>query len=122
VGGKGGFGSGPSIQNPLIWIDEDLKGNIPEVDTVEFCEEHGLGDDIRGRLIEHGYEETDALFVEKESNLKKRGFKIGHIAELRWALNKLLLTKFPELALRNPREEYRSAVSGTHTACHFFQV
>ncbi|KAJ7359334.1 hypothetical protein DFH08DRAFT_845811 [Mycena albidolilacea] len=112
VGGEGGFGSGPSIQSPLIWIDEDLKVNIPEVDTVEFCKEHGLGDDICGRLIEHGYEGTDTLFVEKESNLKKLGFKIGDIAELRWALKKLLLAKFPKLALRNSREEYRSAISG----------
>jgi hypothetical protein len=121
VGGDGGAGLGLSVPSPLVLLDKDLRAHIPDVDTEEFCEEHGLGDDIRQLLAENEYDGTDTLFVEKESNLEKLGFKIGHIAELRWALKKLLLKKFPERALRNSREAYRPNLYGTHAACHFFE-
>ncbi|KAJ7892854.1 hypothetical protein B0H14DRAFT_2686106 [Mycena olivaceomarginata] len=114
VGGDGGAGLGLSVPSPLVSLDKDLRAHIPDVDTEEFCKEHGLGDDIRELLAENEYDGTDTLFVEKESNLEKLGFKIGHIAELRWALKKLLLKKFPERALRNSREAYRPNLYGGH--------
>ncbi|KAJ7359342.1 hypothetical protein DFH08DRAFT_845849 [Mycena albidolilacea] len=112
VGGDGGTGLGLSLPSPLVSLDKDLRGRIPDVDTEEFCKEHGLGDDIRELLAENEYDGTDSLFVEKESKLQELGFQIGHIAELRWALKKLLLKKFPERALRNSREGYRPDLYG----------
>ncbi|KAJ7359333.1 hypothetical protein DFH08DRAFT_845804 [Mycena albidolilacea] len=111
-----GNGAGPdsSISSPLVSIDEDPKHKIPSVKTVDFCKAYGLSDDICERLVEEGYDKTASLFVEDEWKLQKLGFRIGHIAELRWTLKKMLLKDRPESALRNSREKYRPNLYGGH--------
>ncbi|KAF8187040.1 hypothetical protein K438DRAFT_1835518 [Mycena galopus ATCC 62051] len=89
--GVGGTGLGPSFSSAPVSIDPSSRNQIPQLETDKFCEEYHLGDDMRKLFDEHGFDTINSLFVVNESQLKELGFKVGHIAELRWAVKKMLL-------------------------------
>ncbi|KAJ7450597.1 hypothetical protein FB451DRAFT_719812 [Mycena latifolia] len=69
-----------------IWPGGNTDG-VPLSSVAEFCQITSLSDHIRDLLDECGFSTSDALFEAVESDLEKAGFKFGHIAELRRALN-----------------------------------
>ncbi|KAJ6587881.1 hypothetical protein B0H19DRAFT_1300195 [Mycena capillaripes] len=84
VGGRGGTGEGPKFNYRLLSIDG--KG-LPPLSVAEFCHEYKLSDKIHKLLDGQRFETVGALFKLTDTDLKGAGFKIGHIAELRRALN-----------------------------------
>ncbi|KAJ7364554.1 hypothetical protein DFH08DRAFT_839528 [Mycena albidolilacea] len=84
VGGRGGTGQGPRFSHQLITIDG--KG-LPPLSVAEFCQEYKLSDKIHKLLDDQGFETVGAFPKLTDTDLKDAGFKIGHIAELRRALD-----------------------------------
>ncbi|KAJ7906320.1 hypothetical protein B0H13DRAFT_2021163 [Mycena leptocephala] len=74
--------------------------------------EDELSNDICDLLIKHGYDPIGSLLDVKESELKSLGFKIGHNAELRWALKKMMLAKFGTVPIRNEEGKYKPILIG----------
>jgi hypothetical protein len=113
--GEGGIGDGLDIAGelPLLSIDDDSKDHLPDLSPAEFCQEYRLSNDIRDLLIKHGYDPIGSLLDVKESELKSLGFKIGHNAELRWALKKMMLAKFGTVPIRNEEGKYKPILSGS---------
>ncbi|KAJ7267040.1 hypothetical protein B0H12DRAFT_1257770 [Mycena haematopus] len=112
VGGAGGVGLGPSFSTNPVAIDSASIFQIPELDTIAFCEEHQLGDEICALLDDNGFDTINSyLLVEEEAQLKELGFKVGHIAELRWAVKKLA-QNFSTLPTANTQESYIPSIYG----------
>ncbi|KAJ6540304.1 hypothetical protein B0H19DRAFT_1268906 [Mycena capillaripes] len=84
IGGRGGIGQGPRLSHQLLSIDG--KG-LPPLSVAEFCKEYNLSDKIHKLLDDQGFETVGALLKLTDTGLKDAGFKIGHIAELRRAVN-----------------------------------
>ncbi|KAJ6587880.1 hypothetical protein B0H19DRAFT_1225921 [Mycena capillaripes] len=84
IGGSGGTGQGPTFSHQLLSIDGK---NLPPLSVAEFCQEYNLSDKIHKLLDEQGFETVGAFFKLTDTDLKDAGFKIGHIAELRRALD-----------------------------------
>jgi hypothetical protein len=84
TGGRGGTGQGPKFSHQLLSIE----GNgLPPLTMAEFCQEYQLSDKIHKLLDDHGFETVGALLKLTDTNLENAGFKVGHIAELKRALN-----------------------------------
>ncbi|KAJ6479045.1 hypothetical protein C8R45DRAFT_933823 [Mycena sanguinolenta] len=60
-----------------------------------FCEHYCLGDEITGLLRKIECTSPSSFQDIEELDLLKEGFKFGHIAELKWALKKLVGKDFP---------------------------
>ncbi|KAJ7809176.1 hypothetical protein B0H14DRAFT_2867494 [Mycena olivaceomarginata] len=71
-GGPGGTGQGPRISHPLLAID----GN-----------EYTLGGNLQKLLQDQGFETVGGLLEANDTAFENAGFKFGHIAELKRALN-----------------------------------
>ncbi|KAJ7450017.1 hypothetical protein B0H11DRAFT_1928400 [Mycena galericulata] len=91
IGGGGGTGQGLKFPKPLTWLNDTSKASFPAMTIVAFCEEYQLGEEIQRRLENNGFDEADDLLHADEFDLKDAGFKVGHIAELKWALKKIAL-------------------------------
>jgi hypothetical protein len=113
--GEGGIGDGLDIAGelPLLSIDDDSKDDLPDLSPADFCQEYRLSNDICDLLIKHGYDPIGSLLDVKESELKSLGFKIGHNAELRWALKKMMLAKFSTVPIRNEEGKYKPILIGS---------
>jgi hypothetical protein len=46
--------------------------------------------DISDLLLDKGFETPGALLHVSDTELSRAGFKVGHIAELKWALRKMV--------------------------------
>ncbi|KAJ6587920.1 hypothetical protein B0H19DRAFT_195986 [Mycena capillaripes] len=84
IGGRGGPGQGPRFSQKLLSIDGT---GLPSLSVAEFCQEYQLSDKIHQLLDDQGFETVGALFKLTDTDLKNTGFKIGHTAELRRALD-----------------------------------
>ncbi|KAF7360337.1 hypothetical protein MVEN_00763200 [Mycena venus] len=91
-------------------------GTTPALDDWDrdrFCEEYHLGDEIRELLESHGFDIADSLLDTGDTALEELGFKVGHIAELNWALKKMMLRRFPTMSLTvNTQGKYKPVISG----------
>ncbi|KAF7360378.1 hypothetical protein MVEN_00767600 [Mycena venus] len=113
-GGEGGIGDGPDIAGlaPPASIDDDSKDDLPDLSPAEFCQQYGLEDVICNLLVKHRFDPIGSLLDVKESTLKSLGFKIGHIAELRWAMKKVILAKYGTMPVRNGEAKYVPEIIG----------
>jgi hypothetical protein len=84
VGGRGGIGKGPKFSHQMLSIDGT---GLPPLTMAEFCQEYKLSDRIHKLLDDHGFETVGSLLKITDTDLANAGFKIGHIAELKRALN-----------------------------------
>ncbi|KAJ7814820.1 hypothetical protein B0H14DRAFT_2603865 [Mycena olivaceomarginata] len=83
-GGPGGTGQGPRISHPLLAID----GNgLPPLTLAKFCQEYTLGGNLQKLLQDQGFEMVGGLLEANDTAFENTGFKFGHIAELKRALN-----------------------------------
>ncbi|KAF7360335.1 hypothetical protein MVEN_00763000 [Mycena venus] len=112
VGGAGGPGLGPRYAPEPVTIDNPAKNQILDFATDEFCDEYRLGNDIQQLLVEQGFDPINALFDTKEDRLEELGFKVGQIAELRWALKKMLLDKYPSIRVVTSEAELTTSICG----------
>ncbi|KAJ6592195.1 hypothetical protein DFH09DRAFT_1136837 [Mycena vulgaris] len=92
IGGRGGIGQGLRFGKPLASMEEQLKAKVPRLrlDTEGFCQTYSLGDEICELLKNSGFETAGALLEVSDTTLKKAKFKLGHVAELKWALKKMV--------------------------------
>ncbi|KAK7017309.1 hypothetical protein R3P38DRAFT_3201745 [Favolaschia claudopus] len=100
---KGGEGCNPNLLPELILLkkdDEALAG--AKMSMATFCKTYDLGDDIRELLDNQGLDPVHSLFELQDANLLEYGFPIGSIAELKWALKKMMHTEHPEVCLIAP--------------------
>ncbi|KAF7344205.1 hypothetical protein MVEN_01711000 [Mycena venus] len=111
-GETGGYGAGLVVEAPVVHIDDSAKIRLPWLDTTTFCQKYGLGDEICQQLIGEKYHKINNLFEEDETQLKKLHLKAGHIAELKWAMKKMLLEEYPEIELTYTKGEYTPEIHG----------
>ncbi|KAJ7450010.1 hypothetical protein B0H11DRAFT_1928391 [Mycena galericulata] len=97
IGGDGGIGQGVKLPKPLISLDDVSKASFPAMENTKFCNEYKLGGQIQGLLENNGFDTIDGLLYMDEKDLTDAGFQLGHIAELKWALKKILLGKFGKI-------------------------
>ncbi|KAJ7801510.1 hypothetical protein B0H14DRAFT_1675948 [Mycena olivaceomarginata] len=102
-GGAGGIGGGLKFSMPLISLDGARKAAFPEMLTTDFCDTYQLGTEIQKLLDAQEFDTADVLLYANEFDLIEAGFKIGHIAELKWALKKIALEAFG--TIEAPRTE-----------------
>ncbi|KAJ7456822.1 hypothetical protein B0H11DRAFT_1925635 [Mycena galericulata] len=90
-GGRGGTGEGPRIPQRLISIKSGSEDKIPELnmEIEDFSKKYCLGTSLSDLLKNKGFEMPCALLEVNDTDLSRAGFKVGHIAELRWALKKM---------------------------------
>ncbi|KAF8138058.1 hypothetical protein K438DRAFT_725153 [Mycena galopus ATCC 62051] len=110
--GGGSAGLGPSFSSASRSINNFSRNQISEMKINTFCEEYQLGDDIRKLFSKNGFDKIKSLLVVNEDQLKVLEFKAGHIAELRWAIKKMLLERFPEIPMANTNKEYTPSIWG----------
>ncbi|KAF8172338.1 hypothetical protein K438DRAFT_1851544 [Mycena galopus ATCC 62051] len=111
-GGTGGVGAGLVVEAPAVHIDNTAKARLRWIDTTTFCQEYGLGSEICQRLIGEKYHKINALFEEDETQLKKLHLEVGHIAELKWAMKKMLSLEYPDIELTSTKSGYAPELSG----------
>jgi hypothetical protein len=84
----------------------------------EFCEEYELGDDIY-HILNEAELDIGGLIVANDLASKKFGLKLGHVAEVKWAVKAMLL-KCPaieEVPIR--RGLYHPNLMGTYAFNRF---
>jgi hypothetical protein len=98
IGGQGGVGQGLQFGKPLASIADDARANVEDLRmyTTDFCREYCLGVEIDKKLDDAGFSRAGDLLEVSDVILKKAGFKIGHIAELTWAMKKLVGIEYKE--------------------------
>ena len=64
---------------------------LPQMTIPQFCERYALSKEIQKCVNENGFVKPRDLLFEKNLGRKELGFKIGHVAELKWALTDMLL-------------------------------
>ncbi|KAJ7827173.1 hypothetical protein B0H14DRAFT_2595486 [Mycena olivaceomarginata] len=60
------------------------------METQNFCKQQFLGNDISNRLQWEGFGTPGTLLFVSDAQLREAGFKVGHIAELRRALGRVV--------------------------------
>ncbi|KAF7339312.1 hypothetical protein MSAN_02144800 [Mycena sanguinolenta] len=115
-GGPGGPGLGPLFRLFPRWIDSSSEIVPPQMDTVTFCEEYHLSDDILDRLLKKGCHSTDSLF---DASLGGVDLTDGQAAEVRWALRQMLLGK---VSSSEAIEKLSSQVPSTEEGLTVFRV
>ncbi|KAJ7938389.1 hypothetical protein B0H13DRAFT_1141019 [Mycena leptocephala] len=113
VGGTGGAGLGPVWDAPAVPVDNSSRILLPRIETVVFCNNYDLDDEICKLLTDQEYDSVNSLFEEDEAKLlKELHLKVGHIAELKWALKTMLLLEYPEIKVTDTKGEYAPRVYG----------
>ncbi|KAJ6452921.1 hypothetical protein C8R45DRAFT_1039854 [Mycena sanguinolenta] len=112
IGGAGGVGHATQFGKRLA----SKAGKSRSKTTIDkFCKEHCLGDEIREKLEEEGFSSAESLVHVTDIELKAARFKIGHIAELAWALKRLVGdTKPPPMPENKPRVSGGEGGAGGH--------
>ncbi|KAK7056068.1 hypothetical protein R3P38DRAFT_3253996 [Favolaschia claudopus] len=113
IGGAGGVGEGPTIPVRIVWLADADIACINTIDTGTFCAEYQLRDEIRRHLDEEGLNPITSLLYVGEGDLKNWGFDAGSIAEIRWALKKMLSVQHPGIRVLTPRTATPDIEGGT---------
>lgn len=93
-------------------IEQTFK-TFPAIPTAKFCETYQLGSHIFKLLDDQGFYTADALLYANEFDLMDAGFQVGHIAELKWTLKKILVEMFSTAGTVNTEGKNKPALSGT---------
>ncbi|KAJ7499610.1 hypothetical protein FB451DRAFT_1205957, partial [Mycena latifolia] len=82
-GGKGGAGRAYKTAIPLCDFTAD---GLPTLAIDAFCQGYHLSQELSVLLKETGFETAGAIFDIAKDTLEEAGFKMGQVAELKWAL------------------------------------
>ncbi|KAJ6479085.1 hypothetical protein C8R45DRAFT_358678 [Mycena sanguinolenta] len=109
TGGKGGTGHGLKLGEPMVSIREGAQ--VPGLDMAmdKFCRRHCLGEEIPDLLRQKRFRSPGDLQYVEDLVLLEDGFKVGHIAELKWALRR---TVGKDLLVRSGRPELHGGIGG----------
>ncbi|KAK7056069.1 hypothetical protein R3P38DRAFT_1375826 [Favolaschia claudopus] len=103
VPAEGGEGQAPKLLPAIVWIEKEDQASVGGKMTTDlFCKTYGLGDDIRRRLEKEGLDPVNSLFQLHDAELLKWGFLTGSIAEIKWALKKMLQKEHPHVCIIAP--------------------
>jgi len=89
-----------------------LRKAFADLDRDRFCKKYYLSDEIQQLLDRHGFDTADSLLDVSDLTLQEMGFKVGHIAELKWALEKMLWERFPATSVINTDGKYTPIIFG----------
>ncbi|KAK7039476.1 hypothetical protein R3P38DRAFT_3181202 [Favolaschia claudopus] len=80
----------------------------------QFCEKYNLSKEIRELLVRYNIQAADTLLDADHRSLRELGFKLGHIAELNWALTKMLMDqrRLPPHVAADATSEFKPIVYG----------
>ncbi|KAJ7450019.1 hypothetical protein B0H11DRAFT_2078088 [Mycena galericulata] len=106
-GATGDTGEAPNFLTLLISDGISEKIQMPTLSIDEFCTQYGLEGEIGEILSETGYERASDLLFTKE----KFAFKVGHTAELKWALKHMLWSRAVDKDVPK-KEEHKTDVDG----------
>ncbi|KAJ6479090.1 hypothetical protein C8R45DRAFT_1006583 [Mycena sanguinolenta] len=109
IGGKGGTGEGLKLGEPMVSIRDGAQVPGLNVTMDEFCRRYCLGEEIAKLLRHHGFGSPRSFQEVEDLELHKAGFKVGHIAELKWALRK---TAGKDLLVRSGKPELHGGIGG----------
>ncbi|KAK7044706.1 hypothetical protein R3P38DRAFT_2880328 [Favolaschia claudopus] len=113
VGGAGGYGEGIQFSAPLVSLDNPSKDKIPEITLANFCSKYHIDDDTRALLAENGFDPINTLFeIDEALLINDLNFRVGQIAELRWALRKMLAKELPNITSTNSRDLSTTSIHG----------
>ncbi|KAJ6587835.1 hypothetical protein B0H10DRAFT_2233885 [Mycena sp. CBHHK59/15] len=87
TGGSGGTGESPRLAEPLVPPGTRLPDDLSVQD---FCKKYGLHHALISFLEEQGFTTVGALAFLNTFTLEDAGLRMGQIAELKNALNKLV--------------------------------
>ncbi|KAK7039475.1 hypothetical protein R3P38DRAFT_478564 [Favolaschia claudopus] len=91
VGGAGGYGEGIHFSAPLVSLDNSSKNKVPEISLANFCSKYRIDDDTHALLAYNEFNPVNSIFeIDEAVFINDLCFKVGQIAELRWALRKML--------------------------------
>ncbi|KAJ7085581.1 hypothetical protein C8R44DRAFT_38793 [Mycena epipterygia] len=109
--GRGGLGEGPKVLLPIgDTIGREIEITPMAVD--EFCTKYDLGNDILGRLRNDKVELDIGALIKAENLMSpKYGLKLGHAAEVKWALKQFLLSR-PGKEVKIPPPLYKPRLIG----------
>ncbi|KAF7340494.1 hypothetical protein MSAN_02120800 [Mycena sanguinolenta] len=98
IGGEGGRGRGVEFEQGLIFLHPDSEVELAKLSGLDltvqdFCVQHSLGQNIENLLLKKGFASPRALLYTTDLALRQEGFDIGHIAELKSALKRVVGTK-----------------------------
>ncbi|KAF7358606.1 hypothetical protein MSAN_01199200 [Mycena sanguinolenta] len=88
IGGNGGIGRGVKIPEPLLSIPAGTQVQGLNMTIDQFCAQHSLGSQIASLLLQVGDPSPSSLPYIEDLDLLQFGFRLGHIAELKWALRR----------------------------------
>ncbi|KAF8208671.1 hypothetical protein K438DRAFT_281678 [Mycena galopus ATCC 62051] len=111
-GGAGGVGLGPRVSTTGVSIDDSVKIEIPDVDMAAFCTEYHLSATICKVFKENGFDTLNEFLQLDEAALQALDFKMGQYAELRWAVKKLFLQRFPQVSITSTEGKYTPSIYG----------
>jgi len=111
VGEGGGLGEGPKV---LLPIGDTIGRNIevPTTLTFDFCAQYKLGDEIFKQLDAVELDNVGALIRSKNLASEEYHLKLGHIAEVKWALKVMLLSCPGIEEVKIPPGYYKPTVIG----------
>ncbi|KAK6987500.1 hypothetical protein R3P38DRAFT_3101480 [Favolaschia claudopus] len=99
----GGDGQAPKLLPAIVWIEKEDQASVGgKLTTNLFCKGYGLQDNIRRHLEEEGLSPVNSLFQLQDAQLLEWGFLTGEIAEIKWALKKMLQKEHPKVRIIAP--------------------
>jgi hypothetical protein len=106
----GGVGEAPKV---LLPIGDTIgrKIDVPTTLTVDFCAQYKLGDEIFKQLDAVELDNVGALIKSKNLASEEYHLKLGHIAEVKWAL-KVMLLSCPGEEVKIPPGYYKPTLIG----------
>ncbi|KAF7341649.1 hypothetical protein MSAN_02062700 [Mycena sanguinolenta] len=109
IGGKGGIGHGLKFGEPMVSIRDGAQVQGLDESMDEFCRRYCLGEEISNRLRQNGFVSPGSFQYVTDLELHTDGFKVGHIAEIKWALRKMV---GKDLLARSGKPELRGDIGG----------
>ncbi|KAF7358598.1 hypothetical protein MSAN_01198300 [Mycena sanguinolenta] len=109
IGGKGGIGHGMKFGEPLVSVQDGAQVQGLNESMDEFCRRYCLGEEIPDRLRQNGFVSLGSFQYVTDLELHTDGFKVGHIAEVKWALRKMV---GKDLLVRSGKPELYGGIGG----------
>ncbi|KAJ7939957.1 hypothetical protein B0H13DRAFT_2260974 [Mycena leptocephala] len=110
IGGQGGTGHSLKLGERMVYFREGAQVPGLDVTMAEFCRRHCFGQEIADLLRQKKrFRSPGDLQHVEDLVFLEDGFKVGHIAELKWALRR---TVGKDLLVRSGKPELHGGIGG----------